>query len=180
MAERELEQRGCHVDAAFKQGDLLFVECLLDDFRGDAGGRRAKVRELDHATVSGGDGCRQRAHCQSKRKVPRAQDEAHASRLVDDPRLVVLVLRGNHFDGFHPLVEVVDVLLDVADDAEDLRHLDLAFRLASVLLHCCHDFVGVSFDGGFQLPQLLLPLLGGRGFRLPLMSLLESENPLDF
>ena len=46
-------------------------------------------------------------------------------------------------------------------------------------LHRRHDLIGVSFHGRFQFPQLLLPLLGGRGLRFPLMSLLESENPLD-
>ena len=96
---------------------------------------------------------------------------------MDDSRLVVLVLGGNHFDGFHPLVEIVDVPLDIADDAEDLRHLDFVFRLASVLFHRRHDLIGVSFHGRFQFPQLLFPLLGGSGFHFPLMSLLESENP---
>ena len=178
MIEREFEQRGCDIDTAFKQGNLLLVECLLDDLGGDTGGRRAEVRQLHDAAIARGDGCGERSHREPERKIPGAQDEAHAARLMDDPRLVVLVSRGNHFDGLHPLVEIVDVRLDVADDAEDLGHLDFAFRLASVLFHGRHDFIGVSLHGRFQLPQLFFPFLGGGGFHLPLMRLLESENPL--
>jgi hypothetical protein len=102
---------------------------------------------------------------------------------MDDSRLVVLVLRGNHFDRLHPFVEVFDVPLDVADDAEDFRHPDFLFRLASVLLHRRHDLLGVSLHGRFQLPQFLFTLLGGRGFRLPLMVLrrrrADSANTLN-
>ena len=35
VAERQLEQRGRHVDTAFEQGDFFFIERLLDDLRGD-------------------------------------------------------------------------------------------------------------------------------------------------
>jgi hypothetical protein len=88
------------------------------------------------------------------------QDEAHTSRLMDDPRLVVLVLGGNHFNGFHPFLEIVDVPLDVADDAEDFRDPDFRFGLAGVLLYRRHDFIGVRLHGRFQFPQFLFALPG--------------------
>ena len=53
---------------------------------------------------------------------------------------------------------------------------DLVLRLASVLFHCGHDLITVSFHGRLQLPQLFLPLFGGRGSSSPIAELAAEQK----
>jgi hypothetical protein len=66
-----------------------------------------------------------------------------------------------------------DVPVDVGQDIEQFGNADLVPGLAGVLPHRCDDFIGVSLHGRLQLPQLLLPLVGSRRLRLPLVRPLQ-------
>ena len=78
--------------------------------------------------------------------------------------------------GCHPLVEIVDIELDIADDVEHFGDADFAFGLAGIFQHRRDDLVGMGLDRGLQLRELRLALIGGGGLHVPLMRPLQGEN----
>ncbi|MEI9890702.1 MAG: hypothetical protein WDN45_09025 [Caulobacteraceae bacterium] len=126
------------------------------------------------------DGRGQRAERQTQREIPRPQDEAHPARLGNDLGPVVRIEGRRDLRRRHPLVEIVDVALDIAGDAQHLGDPDFPGGLSRVFLHRRDDVVGMRLHGGLQLRELRLALLRRRGFDVPLMRLLQGEDARDF
>ena len=169
------------LDFAFEQAQLLVRRRTpLDDLV------RRRCAVAGHRSVSLTMQQLPAAMAAASGPMTRPSGKFQGPRIRQTPRASWTILAvsflfrdGDHLDRLHPLVEVGDVPLDVADDVQEFGDPDFAFRLAGVLLHRGHDLVAVSLHGRLQLAQPFLALLRGGGLHLPLMSPLQGEDPFD-
>ncbi len=160
VIERFGEQRGGLVDRALDDGHDAFIEVLRHELGNRFRRRRRQLGRFDDHRVPGGQGADGRAEQQLERVVPRGDDEHHAQRLGHD-------LGGTRFERerqldpgrFHPRLQVVERVVDLADRETDLRQVALDRRLAEVVRQRVGELVLVLLEHPLQLDELAPPHL---------------------
>ena len=149
-----LRQKGlADRDISLENGNEMRVIDGSDQFGNHCRGMRRLLGRLENGAVSGGDRPHQGPQRELKRVIPGADDQGHPQRFRLDPgRSWKLIDRGAHTSGLHPAPELLQGMIDLADDSD----LEIGFkgRTAQISLRRRHDGILIVNDGLLQALQL--------------------------